>query len=298
MLDLDFLHVRGPRREHGRLTGCRRSGAACEDRLAVSRCKDTVAGMTRRPPGLYRGFALSALFVVLAGCSNAGPTPDALEDPALPPGVTTTQVPGAPGSNTATSVSVIAAIPLTEETSAEARTRIETTGEMREADMRFGLMNEDEYNSLAAPQTGEAAVVLEGPINPAAFPQSRTASLGVLNGFAREWISEDQNYTIREELTYLESSSEASTYAKRLVAELQSHGIAKGSHSAPNVVFVAEFGVKEAKTKRPCNSVAVARRDRLVAVSIISNLCTVSTGPWAEVIAANQLERVQNSLGL
>jgi hypothetical protein len=254
--------------------------------------------MTRRPSALYRGFIFSTLLAALAGCSNAGPTPSALEDPTLPPGVTTTQAPTTTAQNTATSVSVIAAIPLTEETSAQARSRIETTGEMREADMRFGLMNEDEYNALAAPQTGKATVILEGPINPAAFPQSRTASLGVLNGFAREWISEDQKYTIREELTYLESSSKASTYAKRLVDELQSHGIANGPYSTPTVIFVAEFGVKEAKTKRPCNSVAVARRDRLVAVSIISNLCQVSTGPWAEVIVANQLERSGTSLGL
>ncbi len=240
---------------------------------------------------MIRRLILAAPLVLLAACSTAGPTPDALENTTLP-SVTTT----APA--TETSVSVLATLILTEETAAEARDRISSTSEMRESDMRFGLMNEAEYIELVTPRTGDSTLVGEGPINVAAFPVTRTNGLGELNGFARDWISKDESYTIREELTYLDSAASAVTYAERLVAELQSRGIAAGKHSTPNVVFVAEFGVKEARTKRACNSVAVARRDRLVATAIISNLCTVSTGPWAEILTANQLERVETSLGL
>lgn len=229
--------------------------------------------------------------MLLSSCANPGPTPDALESDTLPYATTT-----APASET--SVSVLASIVLTEETAAEARERISSTHEMRESDMRFGLMDDPEYRSLVTPRTGDSTLAGEGPINAAAFPASRTNGLGELNGFARDWVSTDDNYTIREELTYLASAATAASYAERLSKELTAHGISAGSHTTTNVVFVAEFGVKEARTKRACNSIAIAKRDRLVAMAVISNLCNVSTGPWAEILAANQLERIQTSLGL
>ena len=241
---------------------------------------------------MIRRLILAAPLVLLAACSTAGPTPDALENTTLPYVTTTAPAPE-------TSVSVVATLVLTEESLEEVRSRISTTGEILDTDLRFALMDEAAYDTVVAPQTGAATLSNQGALNVAAFPASRTEGVGPIHGYARDWQAADGMYSLREEAAILNDASSAKKYAQRLTSELTARGVVPVKTSVANVVFQATFRIEDAPTpEKACVSVAVASRARLVTVATFSHACTVSAGVWASLVSSYALERANADLGL
>lgn len=234
--------------------------------------------------------------LLLQSCSSASPSPEALDTTSPSPDDTSLSAP----STSPLPISLPSAenIGLDGNTLEAARARIAAGEAPKPSDFSFALMDSAEYKEMVEPRTGPAAIKAQGGFDQTGNPAPRYAGLSSVIGFSRDWVSADESYTLREEVAYLSSESEASTYAKNLKQELSVMKIPEISEKAPNVEYAVEFGIKSLDPARQCVSVAIARRGRLVSLATFSHACTSFSGTWSSLLSSYILDRASKNLGL
>jgi hypothetical protein len=182
--------------------------------------------------------------------------------------------------------------------------RVEETGEVRAADLRFLFLDAEGFDASIAPLTGPGSLRTEGEILSSALPSSRTASLGPVLGFSRTFDSNSGLFALRSDAYLLASATDARTFASRYIAELTKVGVAVSSSPAlkskfpsgslGDPSFMGAYRTPDPSDPRTCHSIAIATTSRFVlAVTVDHADCQITTAEWSAALAKVSKQRAE-----
>jgi hypothetical protein len=207
-------------------------------------------------------------------------------------------------ADTRTTVTIPAAEP---ESVEDVLDRVEDTGEVRAADLRYLLLDAEGFNSALEPLTGPGTLRGEGQLLSSALPASRIASLGTVLGFSRTFDTNSGLFALRSDAYLLASDADAKTFASRYIAELMSAGVAtssspalsskfpKGSLGDPS--FMGVYRTPGSSDPRTCHSIAIATTSRFVLAVTVDHVdCQITTSEWSAALAKISKQRAEAAL--
>lgn len=170
-----------------------------------------------------------------------------------------------------------------EETDDEVFARIQETGTILPADLRFLLLSHESYTSVLEPKIGPGYVEQEGVLSHKSFPAERLASIDSPVFYARIWNTDDEAYSVSQTVALFKNPSDAKLYSNRLLEEWEAKGVVSDPVSSP-VLFASDG--QAAPAPRPCQAGAVASGDLVVATTLISRAdCSLLLSPWAQSLS-------------
>lgn len=233
--------------------------------------------MTRRVIATF--LAASCIAVSLQACSSQQEIAPATSNPngvgtTLSLSVTTTT---SPKDNPDYVASV------SEETDEEVLARVQATGVILPADLRFLLLPHEGYALVLEPKVGPGYVEQEGVLSHKSIPAERLASIDSPVFYARIWSTDDEAYSISQTVALFKNPSDAKLYSNRLLEEFKAKGIVSEPVSSP-VLFAADGQASPAP--RSCQAGAVASGDLIVATTLISRAdCSLLLSPWVQSLS-------------
>ena len=170
-----------------------------------------------------------------------------------------------------------------EETDEEVLARVQATGVILPADLRFLLLSYESYALVLEPKVGPGFVEQEGVLSNESFPAERLASLDSPVFYARIWSTDDEAYSVAQTVALFKNPSDAKLYSKRLLEEFKAKGVVSDVVSSP-VLFASDGQASPAP--RSCQAGAVASGDLVVATTLISRAdCSLLLSPWAQSLS-------------
>lgn len=170
-----------------------------------------------------------------------------------------------------------------EETDEEVLARVQETGVILPADLRFLLLSYESYALVLEPKVGPGFVEQEGVLSNESFPAERLASLDSPVFYARIWSTDDEAYSVSQTVALFKNPSDAKLYSKRLLEEFKAKGVVSDVVSSP-VLFASDGQASTAP--RSCQAGAVASGDLVVATTLISRAdCSLLLSPWAQSLS-------------
>ena len=170
-----------------------------------------------------------------------------------------------------------------EETDEEVLARVQATGVILPADLRFLLLSYESYALVLEPKVGPGFVEQEGVLSNESFPAERLASLDSPVFYARIWSTEDEAYSVSQTVALFKNPSDAKLYSKRLLEEFKAKGVVSDVVSSP-VLFASDGQASPAP--RSCQAGAVASGDLVVATTLINRAdCSLLLSPWAQSLS-------------
>jgi hypothetical protein len=175
-----------------------------------------------------------------------------------------------------------------EETDEEVLARVQATGVILPADLRFLLLSYESYALVLEPKVGPGYVEQEGVLSNKSFPAERLASLDSPVFYARIWSTDDEAYSVSQTVALFKNPSDAKLYSKRLLEEFKAKGIVSDEVSSP-VLFASDGQASPAP--RSCQAGAVASGDLVVATTLISRAdCSLLLSPWAQSLSKDVVD--------
>ena len=110
---------------------------------------------------------------------------------------------------------------VSEETDEEVLARVQATGVILPADLRFLLLSHESYSAVLEPKVGPGYVEQEGVLSHKSFPAERLASIDSPVFYARIWNTDDEAYSVSQTVALFKNPSDAKLYAKRLLEEFK-----------------------------------------------------------------------------
>ena len=170
-----------------------------------------------------------------------------------------------------------------EETDEEVLARVQATGVILPADLRFLLLSYESYALVLEPKVGPGFVEQEGVLSNESFPAERLASLDSPVFYARIWSTEDEAYSVSQTVALFKNPSDVKLYSKRLLEEFKAKGVVSDVVSSP-VLFASDGQASPAP--RSCQAGAVASGDLVVATTLINRAdCSLLLSPWAQSLS-------------
>ena len=177
---------------------------------------------------------------------------------------------------------------VSEETDEEVLARVQATGVILPADLRFLLLSYESYALVLEPKVGPGFVEQEGVLSNKSFPAERLASLDSPVFYARIWSTEDEAYSVSQTVALFKNPSDAKLYSNRLLEEFKAKGIVSDPVSSP-VLFASDGQASTAP--RSCQAGAVASGDLVVATTLISRAdCSLLLSPWAQSLSKDVVD--------
>ena len=175
-----------------------------------------------------------------------------------------------------------------EETDEEVLARVQATGVILPADLRFLLLSYESYALVLEPKVGPGFVEQEGVLSNESFPAERLASLDSPVFYARIWSTEDEAYSVSQTVALFKNPSDAKLYSKRLLEEFKAKGVVSDVVSSP-VLFASDGQASPAP--RSCQAGAVASGDLVVATTLINRAdCSLLLSPWAQSLSKDVVD--------
>jgi len=172
---------------------------------------------------------------------------------------------------------------VTEETDEEVLSRVQATGVILPADLRFLLLSHEGYALVLEPKVGPGYIEQEGVLSNKSFPAARLSSLDSPVFYARIWSTDDEAYSVSQTVALFKNPSDAKLYSKRLLEEFKAKGVVSDPVALP-VLFASDGQASPAP--RSCQAGAVASDDLVVAVTLISRAdCSLLLSPWAQSLS-------------
>ena len=170
-----------------------------------------------------------------------------------------------------------------EETDEEVLARVQATGVILPADLRFLLLSYESYALVLEPKVGPGFVEQEGVLSNESFPAERLASLDSPVFYARIWSTDDGAYSVSQTVALFKNPSDVKLYSKRLLEEFKAKGVVSDVVSSP-VLFASDGQASTAP--RSCQAGAVASGDLVVATTLINRAdCSLLLSPWAQSLS-------------
>ena len=177
---------------------------------------------------------------------------------------------------------------VSEETDEEVLARVQATGVILPADLRFLLLSYESYALVLEPKVGPGYVEQEGVLSNESFPAERLASLDSPVFYARIWSTEDEAYSVSQTVALFKNPSDTKLYSTRLLEEFKAKGVVSDVVSSP-VLFASDGQASPAP--RSCQAGAVASGDLVVATTLISRAdCSLLLSPWAQSLSKDVVD--------
>ena len=175
-----------------------------------------------------------------------------------------------------------------EETDEEVLARVQATGVILPADLRFLLLSYESYALVLEPKVGPGFVEQEGVLSNESFPAERLASLDSPVFYARIWSTDDGAYSVSQTAALFKNPSDVKLYSKRLLEEFKAKGVVSDVVSSP-VLFASDGQASPAP--RSCQAGAVASGDLVVATTLINRAdCSLLLSPWAQSLSKDVVD--------
>ena len=175
-----------------------------------------------------------------------------------------------------------------EETDEEVLARVQATGVILPADLRFLLLSYESYALVLEPKVGPGFVEQEGVLSNESFPAERLASLDSPVFYARIWSTDDGAYSVSQTVALFKNPSDVKLYSKRLLEEFKAKGVVSDVVSSP-VLFASDGQASPAP--RSCQAGAVASGDLVVATTLINRAdCSLLLSPWAQSLSKDVVD--------